>query len=155
MQEPAALERAEIGGVEAERDPKLGRVMRQPLAMPVGRRVARFDGGAKAENHRLRRFEFVGVALQAHERLDARVQLHWIERLVEKFVAPGFDPAQTIGAVRLCRHDHDRDEPRGRLLFELAAHFETMAARRDEIDQHEVRRVGGANLEHPFRRLNN
>ena len=67
VEEAAALERAEVAVVEPERRAQFRRVVREPLTVAVGRRIARLDGGAEAENHRLGRFQLVGVAFQPDE----------------------------------------------------------------------------------------
>ena len=72
---PPRSSAAEIVVVQAERAAELRRVVGQPLAVAVGRGIARLDGGAQAQDDRFGRLELVGVPLQAHQRLDARVQL--------------------------------------------------------------------------------
>ena len=112
--------------------------MRQPLAVAVGRGIARLDGRAHAHDDGLGRLEVVGVPLQADERLNARVQLRGVERLDEEVVAPGLDASQPIAAIRLRCQDHDRDEARGGWFFSLPTEVEALTARRDEIDEHDV-----------------
>src|SRR5262245_27196718 len=102
--------------------------MSKALAVTVGERIARFDGGAEAQDHRLGGLQFVGVALETNERLDARVQFGGVERLDEEVVAARLDALQTIGAIRLGGDDDDGYEARGARLLQLTADLEGIAA---------------------------
>jgi hypothetical protein len=61
VEKAAALERSEIAAIQSERGAQFRGVVGEALTMPVRRGIARFDRGAQAEDHRLRRFELVGV----------------------------------------------------------------------------------------------
>ena len=147
VEEPAALERGQILGVETERFAEPRRVVGEALAVAVRAGIARFDRRTETEDDRFGRLELVGEAFQPHERLNARVQLRGIERLDQKVVAAGLDALQSIGAIALRGDDHDRHEARRRFLLQAAAHVEAFAARRDEIDEHEIGRRGPAGIE--------
>ena len=151
VKKAAALERREVRGVESQRPAHARRIRRQPLAVPLRQRVARLDRRAHAEDDRLGRLEIVGVALQPDQRLDAGVELQRIERLAQEIVGAGQDAFQAIVALRLRGDDHDRHETRRLLLFELTADVEAVAARRDEIEEHDVRRLRGAGRQHLVR----
>jgi hypothetical protein len=121
--------------------------MRETLAVAIGRRIARLDCGAHAEDHGLGRFKLVGVAFQADERLDPRMQFRGIEGLDEKIVAAGLDPVQPVAAIRLRRDNHDRNKARYTLTLQLAAKLETVTARCHEVDEHEIGCVMHARLQ--------
>jgi hypothetical protein len=87
VKKAATLERSQIALIQPERGAQLRGVVRETLAVPVGRRIARLDRGAQAQDDRLGRFELVGVSLEPDERLNARVQLRRIEWLDEEIVA--------------------------------------------------------------------
>jgi len=144
VQEAAALQRREIAFVEVERFAEPRRVVRQALAVAVGARVARFDGRTHAHDHGLGRFEVVGEAFEPDERLDPGVQFGGVERLDQEIVAARFDAFQSIAAIRLRRDDDHRHEARRGLIFEPPAEFEAVAARLDQIDQHEIGGFFGA-----------
>ena len=106
VQKAAALERREIRGVESQRPAHARRIRRQPLAVPLRRRVARLDRRAHAEDDRLGRLEIVGVALQPDQRLDAGVELQRIERLAQEIVgsrprSPSGDRRAPIATVTI------------------------------------------------------
>ena len=96
VKKAATFERCEIRFVQSERPTHARGVCREPLAVTLRRRVARFDRRAHAENDRLGGFELVGVALQPDERVDARMELQRIEWLAEKIVGTRLEAFQSI-----------------------------------------------------------
>jgi hypothetical protein len=74
------------------------------------------------------------------------VQFRRLERLGDEIIASRLDARQSIAAVGFRGHDDDWNQPRRGLRFERATEVRAMAARRDEIDEHEVGRIRDARV---------
>src|SRR5262245_57212431 len=108
----AALERGQLFPRQADRGAERPGELREPLAAAVGGGIARVNRQRKTFENRFGRFELVGVALQADERRDSRVQLLVIEWLGEEIVRTGVNAANAMLARAVARREDDRDEPR-------------------------------------------
>jgi len=80
--------------------------------MAVGPEIARLHHHREAENHRVGRFEVVGIALDAYERAHARAELVRVERLADEVVCARVNAADAIARVSQRGHEHDRNQPR-------------------------------------------
>ena len=96
----------------------------------------------EADDHRFGAVELVGVALDAQQRADARPQLGRVERLADEIVGAGLDPADAARGVVERRDEHDRNEPRGRILLDRPTRLEPVDVRHHHVHQDEIGRLG-------------
>src|SRR6202041_3147191 len=98
----------------------------KPLAMPVRRRVARFDAARQAKKHRFGVFELVRVILQAQQRTSAGQQLAEVDWLAEKIVRARVDALNAIRNGRQTGNQNHRREARLGHSFDAAANFKSV-----------------------------
>ena len=79
------------------------------------------------------------------------MELHHVEGFAHEVVGACVDAGQALVAIVLRRDDDDGNEARLGLILEPPAHVEPVAARRNQIDDHEIRRIRGALGEHLIR----
>ena len=89
--------------------------------MALRARVARFDNAPERDEQRLGRLEFVGELLQLEKRTHAREEFFRIDGLAEEVVGAGFDSLEAVLAGGQAGDHHDWDEPRERIILQLAA----------------------------------
>ena len=138
MDEPAALERTDVVGVELEPPAECRRVRRHPMAVAVRVRVAGFNREREAHHHRCGGIEIVGQALVAKKRLHTRAQLGRIEGLGEEVVGACLDPLDSGGRVVEACNKHDRYQSRDQPALQLSAGGEPVHARHHHVEQHQV-----------------
>ena len=82
--------------------------------------------------------QLVGHHLEPRQRAHARDQRQFGDRLGQKIVGAGFEPAHAVGRlVERGHHDH-RNVMRGRIGLEPPAHFEAVHVRHHDVEQDEV-----------------
>src|SRR5205085_5913793 len=117
---------------------KVPRVSRQPLTMTFGVRIACFHTQRQGFEDRFGMLEFIGIFLEAQQRLHAREQLFREKWLGEEFVGARLLAADTVVTVGESG-DHDyRDQPGARGLFELAAEVVPGTPRHNDVEQYQV-----------------
>ena len=80
--------------------------------------------------------------LDAEQRADARPELGRVERLADEVVGAGLNPTDAARGVVERRHEHDRNEPRGRILLDRSTGFEAVDVRHHHVHQEEIGRLG-------------
>ena len=138
VQVAAAIERRDLVFREAERPAERDREPGESLAVAVGVGIARVDRQRQALEDGFGRLEVVGVALEAHQRREPRVELLGIERLGEKVVGADVNPAHAVLArVQAGNEDH-RHQPGSRHHLQPRAHLEAVEPRQPDVEQDDV-----------------
>jgi hypothetical protein len=138
VQRRAAIERSEIPDVEAQRLAQRPGVGSQPLAVPVGARIAGLDGQRETENDVFGGAQLVSVPLQPEQRADPCPQFRRVERLRDEIVGPRLDSAEAILALVEPRHEDHRNEAGVVARLEDAAHLDPVAARHHHVEQRQI-----------------
>ena len=148
MQIAAPVERLEILGPQLQSVPERDGVLRKPLAVAVGRLVARLDRQRQRDECRCGGVELVDALLELGQGAYARAQLQRMHGLGQKVVGARVDAANAVGDLRERRHDdHGGEAGRGG-RFELTAHFEAVRpARHLDVEHDDIGAVQGHRLE--------
>ncbi|MBV8778118.1 MAG: diguanylate cyclase, partial [Alphaproteobacteria bacterium] len=91
--------------------------------------------------------QFFHHPLEPDQRADAREQRNVVDRLGEKIVGPGLEPAQPVGDVGQRGHHHHRDVGGARIGLEPAAHLEPVHPRHHHVEQDDVGQFGFGELQ--------
>ena len=106
-----------------------------PAVPSATARVRRFDPDAREPERALA--QFVDQRLQPRQRAHARDQRQIVDRLGEKFVGAGFQPAHAVGRLVERRHHHHRDMA-GLGCLQPPADLEAVDVRHHDVEQNQV-----------------
>ena len=138
MEIPTALQRKNGIFIHTQMPPQFHRMHRQPLAMPLGVRIASFNNQPERAQYRIGRLQFVGKLFYLQQGTNASEQFLGPDRLRQKIIRAGFDSLEALFVSTQAGDQDNRDQPRSRIFFQLAAQFIAGFAGHDHIEQNEV-----------------
>src|SRR5437899_2025513 len=123
------------------------RVATDALRVMDGVPIAGLDRARESEQDSLGRVKAPVQGALVQEDLRANEELLRVERLAQEVVGARGDPAKAGLAVARRRENHDRNQPAYRMRLETLAHGDAVQPRHVDIEQHEVRLLGGYRVE--------
>ena len=109
--------------------------------MALGIGVAAFDNQAERAEDRVRGFQFVSELFQAEQRFHAGDEFFGEDGLVQEVVGAGFDAAHFVAAVAESGDEYERNQTRGRIIFQAAAEIVARLARHHYVGEDQIRQL--------------
>ena len=125
------------------RDPLVGRRavvddQHPAAAAGIGQRLALGQFDADVARGQRAHAQLVDHHLEPRQRAHPRGQRQFGDRLGQKIVGAGFQPAHLVGRLVERRDHHHRNVVGGGIAFQPPAHFEAVHVGHHDVEQHEV-----------------